>query len=68
MRCPRCNLEGCEECAEEVDIGVGLQRFVYGYECPKCGALARCDTCGTITNEHAEWCQEDSLVKQFGPE
>jgi hypothetical protein len=58
MNCPRCDSPGCDECAEEVDIGVGVQRFVYGYECPKCGPIARCNICGTISDKHADWCPD----------
>lgn len=56
MNCPHCDAPGCEECADEVDIGVGVQRFVFGYDCPVCGQLPVCRTCGGIGDEHTKWC------------
>ncbi len=50
MNCPICKNPKCEECADEVDIGVGVQRHVFGYECPDCGQLAVCSTCGVVGN------------------
>lgn len=37
--CPKCYGPALE-LADEVDIGVGLQRHVYGYECPSCGEVS----------------------------
>ena len=56
MNCPLCNHPDCEECAHEVDIGVGVQRHVFGYDCPKCGQMTVCNTCGAIGDDHAKWC------------
>lgn len=58
MNCPKCNSPGAEECAEEVDIGVGTQRFVYGYECVICGQLVVCRTCGGVDTDHSTWCAD----------
>ena len=56
--CPKCGKRQATEQAEEVDIGVGIQRHVYGYECPDCGLLVKCDNCGGIDNDHMKWCKE----------
>ena len=58
MECPICHDPGCEELADEVDIGVGVQRYVYGYECPACGTLIRQACCGRLGDEHESWCNE----------
>lgn len=55
MNCPICNKPNCEEIADEVDIGVGIQKYVYGYECQDCGQLSICHSCGGI-EEHNAWC------------
>ena len=55
--CPKCNIEKCEECAVEVDIGVGIQKHVYGYECPKCGQISVCPECGALDFQpHRKFC------------
>lgn len=48
------------ELVEEVDIGVGVQRHVRGYECPGCGVqVALRDCCGSDVGEaHRAWCEE----------
>lgn len=61
MTCPKCHSEQCEEVAEEVDIGVGVQKFVIGAECQRCGPLTVCNGCGRwdfqrVTEGHASWC------------
>ena len=57
MNCPKCNQPGASECADEVDVGVGLQKHVWGYECPKCEAIAVCADCGALDfNGCAKWC------------
>jgi len=56
VNCPLCNCPDCVECADEVDIGVGIQRHVYGYECQHCGQIPVCNTCGAVGDDHAKWC------------
>lgn len=62
MNCPKCNTPGAEELADEVDIGVGIQKHVYGYECLQCGQLSVCPHCGVLEMEngspHRAWCQD----------
>ena len=59
MKCPLCNLEGVMECAEEVDIGVGIQRHVYGWDCVNCGQIGICYKCGVPNGiPHAKWCSD----------
>jgi hypothetical protein len=59
MNCPRCNNPNAVEVADEVDIGVGIQKFVTGCECPECGLLSCCPACGTCTDNHFLGCPED---------
>jgi hypothetical protein len=59
IKCPICGCEA-EELAEEVDIGVGVQRFVTGLDCSACGLIPNCDCCGVLLREgatHYPWCQ-----------
>lgn len=57
MICPNCNKPGAEECAEEVDIGVGIQKHVWGYDCPECGQISLLSCCGNLeTHGHTNWC------------
>lgn len=59
MNCPKCNQNCCEELAEEVDIGVGIQKHVFGYECEACGQFSVCNNCGAIEGvPHASWCHD----------
>lgn len=37
MKCPIC-FKDAEELAEEVDIGVGIQKYVIGIDCPAYGS------------------------------
>lgn len=62
--CPGCD-GPCEEVADEVDIGVGIQRHVTGVICPTCGEIAFCPECGTAIDvkKHSAWC---SLGKEKG--
>jgi len=56
FKCPKCG-GLAEELAEEVDIGVGIQRHVYGAECPECGQIALCHGCGAWDfQKHMDWC------------
>lgn len=58
--CPKCNQSGCEILAHEVDIGVGIQRHVYGFDCATCGQISVCDECGQPDFlPHAKWCKEN---------
>jgi hypothetical protein len=54
-KCPVCGNPEAEECAEEVDIGVGMQRHVWGFECPTCGQIPVHWCCGGV-NTHPAWC------------
>lgn len=37
MNCPRCGSEKYHEVKDEVDIGVGVQEHLIGYDCEACG-------------------------------
>lgn len=58
--CP-CGVEG-EPTFEEVDIGVGVQQFQSGWECPLHGGLCGvCGSCGCADrpgHTHEKWCSE----------
>jgi hypothetical protein len=59
VSCPVCHGPTYEH-AEEVDIGVGVQRFIVGYECQTCGSFPVCNSCGVIEfpgKEHHYWCK-----------
>lgn len=57
MNCPKCNQSGATECADEVDIGVGIQKHVWGCECVECGQIEVNDCCGQWEcHGHAAWC------------
>ena len=47
---------------EEVDIGVGIQRFLTGWQCPDhggiCGVCYGCGTAEKIGYTHELWCKE----------
>jgi hypothetical protein len=39
-----------EEVADEVDIGVGVMKHIYGYDCVNCGhQIGMCSECGLPT-------------------
>ena len=68
MNCPVCNLGDVEECADEVDIGVGVQRFVWGYSCKNCGEIPVCRECGALgkdAKEHFSWCGQNDDVPRI---
>lgn len=46
MKCPKCNDPRADELCEEVDISVGIQKHVFGCDCPVCGTLGICSICG----------------------
>lgn len=59
MICPKCNEVGVEELADEVDIGVGIIRHVFGLECRNCGEIGICGTCGAFDFQpHKQYCGE----------
>ncbi len=47
---------------EEVDIGVGTQRFLVGWECLEhggiCGVCVSCGVADKIGYTHQSWCRE----------
>lgn len=57
MNCPKCNRPDVEVLAVEVDIGVGVQTHVQGWDCPTCGQLAAQSCCGAVFPEHQGWCR-----------
>ena len=60
VECPKCGCKEAEEIVEEVDIGVGVQRFVVGYICPKCREFSICSGCGAPEGTACErWCNKD---------
>jgi hypothetical protein len=57
--CPKCGKPDCLVVAEEVDIGVGTQKHIFGFECDVCGPLGVCSFCGSPEGvPHASFCQE----------
>lgn len=58
MNCPKCKGPG-ELLQDEIDIGVGVQVHVIGFECPSCGQMAVCNDCGAWDFQpHGNWCGE----------
>lgn len=45
-KCPKCGNPECEVLNDEVDIGVGIQKHLLGFDCPACGQIAACNECG----------------------
>lgn len=47
---------------EEVDIGVGVQKFLTGWQCPEhggiCGGCPQCGVAEIIGRTHESWCSE----------
>ena len=58
--CPKCGTHKLQEVIEEVDIGVGVQKHLLGWECCECGlAIAACAQCGSPEGErHLSWCPD----------
>lgn len=66
VNCKGCGATDCQVISEEVDIGVGAQVHILGYECPVCGPHTICDTCGTWDTEPCPaWCQEIKAGREF---
>jgi hypothetical protein len=62
VKCPVCGLTDVEVCCDEVDNEVGIQRFVWGYVCKKCGEIPVCPDCGACIaspGDHMVWCERD---------
>lgn len=57
VKCPKCHKPIAEEIGEDVDIGVGVQRFVTRWACGSCGLIAACNGCGRPNPDHAKWCE-----------
>lgn len=61
---PKCPEPGCgkplDPVHEEVDIEVGVQTFLTGYECPEhggiCGVCYGCNKPNLPRYEHYDWC------------
>lgn len=65
MNCPT---DGAtlEPIHEEVDIGVGTQRFLSYYECPECGPRAVCPTCKALSGTPCEdWCESIAKLDEM---
>lgn len=59
MKCRACGAADCEIVSEDVDIGVGVQTHVLGYDCPVCGPHTICNTCGAWdTDKCPQWCED----------
>jgi len=59
MNCPVCSAPDCVELADDIDIGVGTQKHIYGYECAHCGEMPVCDSCNGVLVAgigHRSWC------------
>ncbi len=54
-----------EAIAEEVDIGVGIQRCIVGYECECGGREIVCLDCGCIEPDHEKWCAVITCPEPF---
>jgi hypothetical protein len=61
VTCSTCKREA-EPCHEEVDIGVGVQRYLTGWECPEhggiCGVCGVCGVADRVGHTHRSWCAE----------
>ena len=59
IECPKCKRSDCAEVREEVDIGVCVQTFLVGYDCPDCGQISVYPACGALEYElHQDWCNQ----------
>lgn len=59
ITCPVCSTV-LEPVYDDVDIGVGLQRFLAFYECSNCGQLPICYGCHVVEAgdwKHETWCE-----------
>ena len=56
-KCPRCGLD-CVVVTDEVDIGVGIQEHILGWDCSHCGPISACNECGAPDDNHHPWCKE----------
>lgn len=60
-KCPICRRAG-DVAYEEVDIGVGIQKFAIGWDCPEhgpiCGACFGCGVPMVEGVEHYSWCRD----------
>jgi hypothetical protein len=64
VTCPKCHIGGAYELFDEVDIGVGVQKHVYGYDCPLCGQIGVCASCGALDfRPHASWCETAKSIE-----
>ena len=61
VTCPTCGREA-EPVYEEVDIGVGIQRFHVAWECREhggiCGVCYGCGIPDRVGETHASWCKD----------
>ena len=69
VRCA-CGREA-DPCYEDVDIGVGVQRFLTGWECLEHGGICGvCGSCGVpdkVGYTHRSWCR-DRPSEEITPE
>ena len=58
--CPKC--KGAAQSVEDrIDIGIGEQVRLLGWDCPNCGLTTRCERCGVpeiVGIEHQKWCAD----------
>jgi len=63
VSCPKCGFSCAIEIEEEVDIGVGIQKFITGWDCERCGQMGACTSCGiAIGTEHRRWCDAKTPI------
>ena len=53
--CPRCSAESALESCDEVDIGVGVMRGNFLWDCPKCGRWAANERQHFEAQHHEFW-------------
>jgi len=62
MNCPGCQSDKLRVIEDEVDIGVGIQKHLIGWECEVCGhQIGACSFCGHPDFEpHSKWCDRET--------
>ena len=54
-KCPRCGADSALDSCDEVDIGVGVMRGNYCWECPACGRWAANERLTYDVKHHEFW-------------